>query len=142
MLCSALWTQISTAVKLTCHREKNGLGEKKSTGQKRRGEKNGSTSFSSAPNTHETYGAHSHAAIARLGCVIVNTVTCCYSQGLAIGLNRVILTHLCAMFQLSKSKCYESFETKFSRKGFGGLDFSFSFESVPLPGSAIEHGLK
>ena len=64
-----------------------------------------------------------HMRLSPVGCGIVNTVTCCYSQGLAIGLNGVILTHLCAMFQLSKSKCYESFETKFSRKGFGGLDF-------------------
>ena len=55
-------------------------------------------SFSSAWNTHETYRVRSHAAIARLGRVIVNTVTCCYSRRLATGLNAVILTHFCAMF--------------------------------------------
>jgi len=35
--------------------------------------KKGSTSFSSALNTHETYRAHSNASIDRLGQVIVNT---------------------------------------------------------------------
>ena len=53
--------------------------EKKLMVQKEK--KKGSNSFSSAPNTCETYGAHSHAAIARLGHVIVNTVTCCYHSG-------------------------------------------------------------
>ena len=38
------------------------------------------------------YGARSHAAIARLGRVIVNTVTCFYSRGLATG--------FCAMFRI------------------------------------------
>ena len=51
----------------------------------------GSTSFSSAPNTHETYEAHSHAAIARLGHVIVNTVTCCCCHRLATGLTQSFL---------------------------------------------------
>ena len=59
--------------------------------------KKASTSFSSAWNTRKTYGVRSHAAIARLGHVIVNTVTCCYSRRLATGLNAVILTHFCAM---------------------------------------------
>ena len=70
-------------------------------------------------------------AIAYPNRVIVNTVTCCYSHGLATGLNAVILTSFCAMFWLRKSKCYESFES------VGGARFqSFSFESVPMP----EHG--
>lgn len=58
------------AVKLTFHGEKN-CGEKKLAVQKEK--KKGSNSFSSAPNTCETYGAHSHAAVARLGHVIVNS---------------------------------------------------------------------
>ena len=67
----------------------------------------GRTGFSSAPNTGEMYGVHSHVAIAHLGRVIANTVTCCYSHRLAIGLNADILTHSCAMFWLRKRKCYE-----------------------------------
>ena len=55
-------------------------GEKKLAVQKKEGKKE-STSFNSAPNTHQTYGARSHAAIACLGHVIVNTVTCCYHSG-------------------------------------------------------------
>ena len=90
---------------------------KKLAVQKKR-KKRESTSFSSAPNTLETYKAHSHVAIACLGCVIVNTVTCCYSHGLATGLNAVILTR--TMFWLRKRKCYERFESKFSgRRGWG-----------------------
>ena len=117
-------------------------GEKKSAVQKRKKKKKGSTSFSSALNTRETYGACSHVAVAHLGRIIVNTVTCCYSRGLATGLNAVILTCLCAMFQLRKSKCYKSSQGKFSRVGWGvvgvggggGARFqSFSFKSVPMP---------
>ena len=62
--------------------------------------KKGSTSFSSASNTHETYGTRSHAAIARLGHLIVNTVTCYYSRRLATGMNAGILTCFCAMLRL------------------------------------------
>ena len=112
--------QISMAAKLTLHGGKN-CGEKKLTVQKEK--KKGSNSFSSAPNTCETYGAHSYAAIARLGHVIVNTVTCCYSHTL----NTVILTCFSTMFRLRKIKCYESFESKFcvwwGGGGGGGLDF-------------------
>ena len=69
-------------------------------------------------------------AIAHLGRVVFNTVTCCYSRGLATGLNAVILTRFCAMFRLRKSECYESFESEF----FKGARFqSFSFESIPMP---------
>ena len=77
-------------------------GEKKSPVQKEKGEKRkkkkGSTGFSSALNTRETYGTRSHAAIARLGRVIVNTVTRCESRGLATGLNAVILTRSALCF--------------------------------------------
>ena len=79
-------------------------GEKKSPVQKEKGEKRkkkkkkGSTGFSSALNTRETYGTRSHAAIARLGRVIVNTVTRCDSRGLATGLNAVILTRSALCF--------------------------------------------
>ena len=79
--------------------------------------KKGSTGFSSALNNHKTYGARSLAAIAFLGCVILNTVTCCYSRGLATGLNTVILTHFCSVFQLRRSECYESSESEFSGRG-------------------------
>ena len=73
----------------------------------------------------------SHAAIARLGHVIVNTVTRCYSRGLATGLNTVILTCFCAMFRLRKSECYESFESESSGGRGGGARFqSSSFESM------------
>ena len=41
----------------------------------------GNTSFGSTPNTHKTYGACLHAAVARLGRVIVNTVIRCYHSG-------------------------------------------------------------
>ena len=89
-------TQISAAVKLTFRGENNFWwgNEIGSTKEKEKA----STSFSSARNTRETYGARSHAAIAHLGHVIMNTVTCCYSHRLATGLNAVILTHFCAMF--------------------------------------------
>ena len=95
------------------------LREKKSVVRKKK--KKGSTSFSSAPNTRETYGMRSHAAIARLGHVIVNTVTCYYSRRLATGMNAGILTCFCAMFRLRKSECYESFESNFF--GGGGAGF-------------------
>ena len=55
----------------------------------------GRTGFTSAHNTHETYGVCSDAAITRLGCIIVNAVPCCYSCGLAMGLNAAILTRFC-----------------------------------------------
>ena len=47
-------------------------------------------------------------AIARLGRVFVNTVTCCYSRGLATGLNAVILLRYVSS---KKSECYKSFES-------------------------------
>ena len=70
------------------------------------------TGFSFAPHTCETYGVRLFAAVACLGHVLVNTVICYYSRGLATGLNAVILTPFCAMFQQRKSECYESFEGK------------------------------
>ena len=93
---------------------------KKNVGGKNGGKKTkkGRTGFSSATNTREMYGMRSHVAIARLGCVMANKVTCSYSRSLAIGLNADILTHFCAMFRLRKRKCYENFESKFS--GVGG----------------------
>ena len=38
------------------------------------------------------------------------------------------------MFRLRKSECYKSFESKFSKGGWGGgrLDFRV-FESIPMP---------
>ena len=134
-------------------REKIFHGEKKLPVQQ---QKNG---FRSAPNTHETYGVRSHAAIALLGHVIVKTVTCCCSRGLKTGFNTVIL------FQLRKSEFYKCFESEFQvgpppppppphpppppppppnssfqcsfvklRRGRGGQDFSFPFKSIPMPG--------
>ena len=88
------------------------------------------TGFSFAPHTCETYGVRLFAAVACLGHVLVNTVICYYSRGLATGLNAVILTRFCAMFRLRESECYESFESDF----FKGARFqSFSFESIPMP---------
>ena len=89
----------------------------------------GRTGFTSAHNTRETYGARSHAAIAHLGRIIMNTVTFCYSCGLATGLNTVILPCFCTMFWLRKSKCYKSWESTFSQVRFQ----SFSFELFPMP---------
>ena len=45
------------------------------------------TGFSFAPHTCETYGVRLFAAVACLGHVLVNTVICYYSRGLATGLN-------------------------------------------------------
>ena len=59
--------------------------------------KKGSIGFSCTLNIRETYGAHSYVALARLGHVIVSTVTCSYSRGLATGLNAVILIHFCTV---------------------------------------------
>ena len=119
-------TQISAAVKLTFRGEKNVSMGKRNWLYKKR--KKGSTG--STLNTLETYEAHLHAAIAHLGHIIVNTVTRCYSCGLATGLNAVILTRFCTMFRLRESECYESFESDF----FKGARFqSFSFESIPIP---------
>ena len=84
--------------------------------------KKGRTGFSSAPNTRKMYRVCSHVAIAHLGRVIANTVTCCYSRRLAIGLNADILARFCAMFQLRKRECYAHFESNFS--GVGGCYIS------------------
>ena len=72
-------TQISATVKLT-------LWRKIVHEEKKLAEEKGITGFSSAPNPCETYGAHSHLAVACLGRVIVNIVACCYSCGPATGL--------------------------------------------------------
>ena len=64
-------TQISVAVKLTVHIEKNCL-RKRSQWYKKQ---TGSTDFSSAPNTRETIEARSHAAITHFSRLIVNTAT-------------------------------------------------------------------
>ena len=76
----------------------------------------------------ETYRTCSHTAVTHLGHIIVNTVTHCYSHGLATGLNAVILTRLCAVFRLRKSECYESFESESG--GGGGGRFQSSFKSM------------
>ena len=107
-------------------REKKLVTEKKV----KKSKKNRSTRFRSAPNTHETYRARSHAAISHLGHVIVNIVTCCYSRRLATGLNTVILTCFCSMFQLRKSKCYKSFKSKFSG-GWARLQSVFFSNQFP-----------
>ena len=70
-------------------------------------EKKGSTGFCSVPNTQKTNRAHSHAAITHLGCVIVNTVTCCYSRRLATGLNAVIPTRFRAVSAKKKWKFWK-----------------------------------
>ena len=76
-------TQISAAVKLTFR------GEKKCPRGKETGErKKGSTGSGSSPNTRETYGARSHAAVARLGRVINRE----HNLGLATGLNKTAET--------------------------------------------------
>ena len=72
----------------------------------------GSTGIGSAPQPCKTDGVHSHAAVAHLGCLIVNTTNGCYSCGQSLGLNTVIPTHFCAMFQLRKSEYSESFESE------------------------------
>ena len=74
--------------------KKNVCREKKS-GVKN---KTGSTNFSSAPNTRETYEAQSHSAIVRFSCLIVNTATAVNSREQALGLNAVIPTRFCAIF--------------------------------------------
>ena len=71
--------------------------------------KKGSTGFSF---TRETYGVHSHMAIAHLSCSIVNTVTGSYFHGQALGLNTVLPTRFCAMFWLRKNKGSKSFESE------------------------------
>lgn len=48
--------------------------------------------FHSAPNTHETFGAHSQAAITCLNHLIVNLTPHCHSRGQALALNSVIPT--------------------------------------------------
>ena len=72
----------------------------------------------------------------RLGHVIVNTVTCCYSRVLVNRLDAVILTRFCAMFRLRRRKCFESFESESSGWGGGGgvARFQrFSCKSVRIP---------
>ena len=59
---------------------------------------------------HQIPAKHTERVHMHHGYIIFSTVTCCYSHGLATGLNAVILTHFCATFRLRKSKCYESFE--------------------------------
>ena len=80
-----LSTKISAAVKLTFRREKkNFAGEISGTKKK---------APVLVPHWIPTkHGVHSYAAIACLGHVIFNTVSCCYSCGLATGVNTVILT--------------------------------------------------
>ena len=74
--------------------------KKKSHGEKKSGVQiKGSTDFSSAPNTRETFGAHSHVVIARLSRLIVNNAAGCYFRRQALGLNTVIPTRFCAMFR-------------------------------------------
>ena len=74
--------------------------KKLSAGKRNWGVKNktGSTTFSSTPNTHETYEAWSHSATVRFSCLIVNTAAAVNSRGQALGLNAVILTCFCAIF--------------------------------------------
>ena len=135
-------TQISVAVKLTFRGGRTDVYKEKVLAAQKRKEKKGSTGFSSALNTCETYGVRSHAAIARLGRVIVNTVTCYYSCRLATGLNAVVLTHFCAMFQLRKSKCYESFEFCFCGGGLNSHAWSWknvfvTFDGLGWPDSSV-----
>ena len=111
-----------------------GGGENCPRGKRKQQYKKGSISFSFALKTRETYRVHSHVAIApHLGHVIVNTVTCFYSCGLATGMNAVILICFCTMFWLRKSECYKSFESKFSGGGGGARFQDLSFELIPMP---------
>ena len=103
--------QIFAALKLTFHGEKQLSAWKRNQRYKKEKKKEALVLVS-----HRIATKHicSHAAITRLGHVIVNTVTHCYSRGLATGLNAVILTHFCAMFRLRKSERYNCFESKIS----------------------------
>ena len=71
--------------------------------------KKGSTGFSF---TRETYGAHSHMAVAHLSHSVVNTVTGSYFHGQPLGLNTVLPKGFCAMFWLRKKKGSKSFESE------------------------------
>ena len=86
----------AVAVKLILLREKIVCGGRKKT------KKKGSTSFSSALKTHETYWARSQVAITCLSRLIVKTAAGCYCHGQALGLNEVIPTCFCTMFWLKK----------------------------------------
>ena len=94
----------------SAERERKQISTGKRNRGKGRGTKRGSTGFSSAPNTRETYWARSHAAIARLN--RLKTAAGCHSRGQALGMNVVIPTRFWAMFRLRKSECFESFEVK------------------------------
>ena len=115
--------QISSAMKLTFSGEKQlSMGKRKwcyKGGKK--GE--GSTDFSFTLNTCKTYGVQSHPAIAHLGHVIVNTVTCCYCRGLATGLTVVILTRFCAVSAKEKQNVMKVLKANFRGWVGGGLDF-------------------
>ena len=90
--------------------------------------KKGSTGFNSAPNTRKTHSVHSHEAITRLGRIIVNTVTCCYSRRLATGLNAVILTFLCYV-SAKKKWMLQKFWKQMFRWGGSISEFFFQISS-------------
>ena len=92
-------TQISAAVKLTSaererERERDVRGEKnrqyrKTEGEKKEKEKEASVLIPRRIPAKQTERVH-----VRLGRVVVNAVTCCYSRGLATGLNSPSYTPL------------------------------------------------
>ena len=111
-------------------REKN-CPQGKETGGTR---KIGRTGFSSAPNTHETYEAHSNVAIAHLGRVIVNTITCCCCHGLATGLTQSFLHASALCFSFLKKQMLQKFWKQIFRGGGGGgwiSEFFFWINSHP-----------
>jgi len=91
--------------------------------------------FHSAPNTHETFGVHSQAAITCLNHLIVNLAPHCYSRGQALALNAVIPTSVHASAK-KKQVFWQSSGKKFDDCGMPPnlpRFQRFSFESIPMP---------
>ena len=81
------------------------------------------------------YGAHSHTAITRLGCLIVNIATGCHSHGQALSLNSHSYPLLC-MFWQRKSKCSESFAgEKFTMMVVQGVNCGKMFNDLCVASS-------
>ena len=81
------------------------------------------------------YGAHSHTAITRLGCLIVNIATGCHSHGQALSLNSHSYPLPC-MFWQRKSKCSESFAgEKFTMMVVQGVNCGKMFNDLCVASS-------
>lgn len=94
--------------------------------------------FHSAPNTHETFGVHSQAAITCLNHLIVNLAPHCYSRGQALALNAVIPTsvHASAPWSAKKNECFESERSNMSVTGVVNHGKNnLVTTSVPISGS-------